>query len=62
LETVAPFKGAVTETVGGVVSEDELLTATVTAVLVAVFPAASLAMARSVCDPLLVLVVSHEYV
>jgi hypothetical protein len=61
LETVAPFDGVAIETMGGVVSADELLTVTVTAVLVALFPAASLAIASSVCDPLLVLLVSHEY-
>jgi len=39
-----------------------LLTVTVTVALVLLFPAASLAIARSVCEPLLVVVVFHEYV
>ena len=50
LDTVVP------EITGGVVS---LLTVTVTALEVAEFPAASLATAVSVCDPLVTLVVSH---
>jgi hypothetical protein len=45
--TVAPFAGAVIETVGGVVSV-VLLTVTVTLALVVLFPAASLATALSV--------------
>ena len=57
-ETVASFAGAVMETVGGVVSA--LFTVTVTTALVVEFPAASLAMARSVCDPLLAVVVFQE--
>jgi hypothetical protein len=59
-ETVAPFAGAVTDTVGGVVSGVELLTVTVTAALVVVFPAPSFAIALSVCEPLVDFVVSHE--
>jgi hypothetical protein len=39
-----------------------LFTVTLTAELVVEFPAASLAIASNVCDPLLVLAVSHEYV
>jgi len=61
-DTVAPFTGAEIETVGGVVSVGVLLTVTVTVALVLLFPAASLAIARSVCEPLLVVVVFHEYV
>jgi hypothetical protein len=61
-DSVAPFAGAEIETVGGVVSAGVLLTVTVTAALVAEFPAASLATARSVCEPLLTVVVFHEYV
>ena len=60
-ETVAPLDGAVMATVGGVVSpEVVLLTVTVTLALVAVFPAASLAMARKVCGPLLAVAVFQE--
>jgi len=59
-ETVAPFAGAVSETVGGVVSGVVLLTVTVTTALVAVFPAPSLAMAFKVCAPFVDLVVSQE--
>src|SRR5262245_37554199 len=48
-DTVAPFAGAVIDTVGGVVSA--LLTVTLTAVAVAVLPAASRATAVSECTP-----------
>src|SRR6185295_9045602 len=54
--TVAPFAGAVTLTVGGVVS---LNTVTVTVVDVAVLPAASRATAVNVCEALLAVVVFH---
>src|SRR5206468_1467806 len=55
-ETVDPPAGALMVTVGGVVS---LKTVTVTEVAVVVLPAASRAMAVSVCDALLVVFVSH---
>src|SRR5207245_593662 len=55
--TVAPPAGAVTLTVGAVVS---LKTVTVTAAAVVILPAASRAIAVSVCDALLAVVVSHE--
>src|SRR5436309_3287960 len=55
-ETVAPFAGAVTLTVGGVVS---LKTVTVIAAEVVAFPAASRARAVSVCEPLAAVVVVH---
>jgi hypothetical protein len=58
--TVAPFAGALIDTVGGVVSDVLLLTVTVTVALVVALPAASLAIARTVCDPLLDVVVFHE--
>ena len=58
--TVAPFAGAVIETVGGVVSGLLLLTVTVTVALVVLLPAASFAIARNVCDPLLAVAVLHE--
>jgi hypothetical protein len=58
--TVAPFAGALIDTVGGVVSVVLLLTVTVTVALVVLLPAASLAIARSVCEPLLDVVVFHE--
>jgi hypothetical protein len=45
LETVAPFAGAVIETVGGVVSFVVLLTATLTPALVALLPDVSVATA-----------------
>jgi hypothetical protein len=45
---------------GGVVSGVPLLTVTVTLALVVLFPAASFAMARSVCEPLLEVAVFHE--
>jgi hypothetical protein len=61
-ETLAPAAGALIDTVGGVVSVGVLLTVTVTAALVALFPAPSFAMARHTCGPLFVFVVSHEYV
>src|SRR6202023_3145933 len=56
-ETVEPVAGAVTLTVGGVVS---FATVTVTAAAVAVLPAASRATAVNVCEPLLTVVVFHE--
>src|SRR6202035_2667952 len=56
-ETVAPFAGAAMLIVGGVVSFE---TVTVTAVAVAVLPAASRATAVNVCEPLLTVVVFHE--
>src|SRR5262249_10722750 len=55
-DTVDPAAGAVTATVGGVVS---LSTVTVTAVAVAVLPAASLATAVNVCDPFATVFESH---
>jgi hypothetical protein len=61
-ETLAPAAGALIDTVGGVVSADVLLTVTVTAALVVLFPAPSFAMALNTCDPLLAFVVSHGYV
>jgi hypothetical protein len=57
-ETVVPFAGEVIETVGGGVPW--LLTVTVKAALVVLVPAVSLAIARSVCDPLELFVVSQE--
>ena len=56
-ETVAPFAGAVTETVGG--SPSMLFTVTPTGAEVAVFPTASRATAVSECGPLLAVVVSQ---
>jgi hypothetical protein len=47
-------------TLGGVVSEVELLTVTLTAALVAALPAASFAIARKECDPLLAVNVLHD--
>jgi hypothetical protein len=47
-------------TEGGVVSVVELFTVTVTFELVEVCPEASLAIARSVCAPLLAVAVFHE--
>src|SRR3954463_10980699 len=61
-ETVAPSAGDVTVTVGGVVSVgrvDVLETVTVTDDELRL-PAASRAVARSVCGPFGVVVVSHE--
>src|SRR5256885_641418 len=55
--TVAPPAGAVTLMVGAVVS---LKTVTVTAAAVVELPAASRAIAVSVCDALLAVFVSHE--
>ena len=57
--TVAPATGAVRETVGGVRS---LATVTLTAVAVAVFPAASRATAVRVCSPLEAVAVFQERV
>jgi hypothetical protein len=54
--TVAPFAGAVSETTGGVVS----LFTVMEALLVAVLPAASLATAVRVCDPLAAVFEFHE--
>ena len=62
LETVAPLAGAVIDTVGGVVSVDELLTVTVTLELVAELFDVSVAIARSVWEPFVDFVVSHENV
>ena len=45
---------------GGVVSVGVLLTVTVTKELVPMFPAASYTLARSVCEPLMLIVVSQE--
>jgi hypothetical protein len=60
-DTVAPFAGDVTLTVGGVVSGGGPLdTVTVTAAEVVVLPAASRATAVSVWEPLLEAVVSTE--
>src|SRR5437762_982775 len=59
-ETVEPPVGLVIETVGGVVSAVELLTVTVTALEVVRFPAASRAMAVSVCEAFDAVVVFHE--
>src|SRR6266704_730312 len=56
-DTVAPFAGAVIDTVGGVVS---LNTVTVTELEVYWRPSRSLATAVKVCEPLLAAVVSHE--
>src|SRR6266581_493834 len=56
-DTVAPFAGAVIDTVGGVVS---LNTVTVTELEVYGRPSRSLATAVKVCEPLLAAVVSHE--
>jgi len=61
-ETVAALAGAEMETVGGVVSGVELLTVTVTEALVVEFPAASLATAVRVWEPLLAVVVFQEVV
>ena len=59
-ETVAPLAGLVIWTVGGVVSGTELFTVTVTAVEVAVLPAASRATAVSVCELLVAVVVFQD--
>ena len=56
-DTVAEEAGAVSVTVGGVVSAVALDTVTVMAVEVFVFPAASRARADSVCCPLAAVVV-----
>src|SRR5262249_17402204 len=58
-DTVAPAAGELMLTVGGVVSRIELLTVTVICVL-AVLPAASLAVAVRVCDPFATPVVFQE--
>jgi hypothetical protein len=57
-ETAVAVNPAGTE--GAVVSAT-LLTVTVTLALVVEFPAASFAIARRVCDPLLAVVVFQEY-
>jgi hypothetical protein len=57
-ETLAPLAGEVIDTVGGAVLV--LFTVTVTLALVVLLPAVSLAIARSVCEPLLDVVVFHE--
>jgi hypothetical protein len=62
--TVAPDPPAVGLSVPDIVNVCgvvALLTVTVAAALVALFPAPSLAIAVSTCEPLLVFVVSHEY-
>src|SRR2546428_9293657 len=60
-DTIAPSAGLVTLAVGGVVSDGgALLTLTVTATAVPVFPAASRARAESVCVPFAGVVVCHE--
>ena len=61
-ETVEPDVGLVMESVGGIVSAVELLTVTVTALDVVRFPAASRAMAVSVCEALDAVVVFHDTV
>jgi hypothetical protein len=58
--TVALFAGDVSETVGAVVSATVLFTVTVTLPLVVEFPAASFAIARKVCVPLLDVVVFQD--
>jgi hypothetical protein len=58
--TLAPEEGAVTVTVGCVVSGTVFETVTATGADVALLPAASRATAVSVCVPLLVVVVFHE--
>jgi hypothetical protein len=60
-DTFAPFAGAVIVTVGGVVSLVVLSTVMLTLALVVLFPAPSVAIARSVWLPLAVFVESHEY-
>jgi hypothetical protein len=47
-DTVAPFTGAVIDTIAGAAA---LLTVTVSPALVVLVPAVSFAMAFSVCDP-----------
>ena len=59
-DTVDPPVGLVMETVGGVVSGVLLLTVTVTGLEVVRFPAASRAMAVSVCEAFDAVVVFHE--
>src|SRR5262245_38591989 len=60
-DTVAPLAGEVIDTVGGVVSGGgALFTVTLTAAEVRVLPAASGAMAVSVCVPLALPAVLHE--
>jgi hypothetical protein len=61
-ERLAPFAGAVIETVGGVASGAPLFTVTVTLALVVEFPAASFAMAVNVCAPFEVVVVFQDVV
>jgi len=56
-ETDELFEGLLMETVGGVVSGGVLLTVTVTGEEVVRFPAASRAIAVSVCKPLAAVVV-----
>jgi hypothetical protein len=51
LDAVFPSCGTENETVGGLVSATVLLTTTATFVVVAVFPAVSLARALTVCGP-----------
>jgi hypothetical protein len=59
-ETVEPLAGVESEIVGAVVSATALFTVTVTLPLVVKFPAASFAIARKVCVPLLDVVVFHD--
>ena len=60
-ETVAPFAGEVIDTVGGVVSgAGPFETVTVTGAEVRMLPAASRAMAVSVCEPSATPAVFHE--
>ena len=61
-ETVDPLAGAVMDTVGGVVSAAVLLTVTLTGEEVLRFPAASRAMAVSVCEAFDAVVVFHDTV
>ena len=55
-DTVAPLAGAVIDTTGGATA---LLTVTVLPALVVLVPAASFAMAFSVCEPLELFAVSQ---
>ena len=57
--TVLPAAGEVMETVGGAQSEPSFDTVTATGLEVVAFPAASRAVAVSVCEPLPAVVVSH---
>ena len=59
---VAPLAGVTLLTVGGVVSADAMFTVRLTAVDVAVLPAASYALAVQLCVPLSLLVNAQAYV